>query len=154
MEIVRNKIQQTECGMKIVINTCFGGFGLSCKAEDLYAENKGLTLYRYKQTKYAYKDGVSVYEKVGPEEANFFVYTFSEDHGQMIEGYPSDGTHWSSSDLDRDDPILIKVLEELGEEANGDFAALKIVDIPEGVEWMIEEHDGNEHIAECHSTWS
>jgi len=31
---------------------------------------------------------------------------------------------------------------------------LKIVDIPDGVEWEIEEYDGMEWVAEKHRTWS
>jgi len=53
----------------------------------------------------------------------------------------------------RDDPYLVKVVEELGPRANGDFAELKIVDIPADVEWQIAEYDGNEWIAEKHRTW-
>jgi hypothetical protein len=28
------------------------------------------------------------------------------------------------------------------------------VDIPDDVNWYIEEYDGNEHVAERHRTWS
>lgn len=54
----------------------------------------------------------------------------------------------------REDPLLIQAIEELGEEANGRCAKLKIVEIPDDVEYEIEEYDGNEHIAEVHKTWS
>ena len=57
-------------------------------------------------------------------------------------------------DIPRDDPILIQVFEELGDAANGSCADLKIVDIPDDVEWQIEEYDGNEWVAERHRTWS
>jgi hypothetical protein len=30
---------------------------------------------------------------------------------------------------------------------------LRIVEIPDGVEWHISEYDGIEHIAENHRTW-
>jgi len=54
----------------------------------------------------------------------------------------------------RDDPFLVAAVEALGEKASGDLAALKVVEIPDGVEWEIEEYDGNEHIAEKHRCWS
>ena len=57
-------------------------------------------------------------------------------------------------DIPRDDSALIQVVEEMGEAANGSCAALKIVDIPDDVDWYIEEYDGNEWVAERHRTWS
>jgi len=53
----------------------------------------------------------------------------------------------------RADPKLIQVVEELGDKANGSCAKLEIVEIPDGVDWQIEEYDGNEHVAEKHRTW-
>ena len=57
-------------------------------------------------------------------------------------------------DICRDDLVLIQVVEELGEEAEDRYADLKIVEIPEDVDWYIEEYDGLEHVAERHRTWS
>jgi len=54
----------------------------------------------------------------------------------------------------RDDPFLIRVLEELGEAANNRFCTLKIVEIPADVQWEIGEYDGLEWVAEKHRTWS
>jgi len=34
------------------------------------------------------------------------------------------------------------------------FADLKIVEIPDGTNYEIDEYDGNEHVAEVHRTWS
>jgi hypothetical protein len=48
---------------------------------------------------------------------------------------------------------LIQVVEELGDGANGYFAKLKIVEIPDDVLWQIEEYDGKEWVAEQHRTW-
>lgn len=53
----------------------------------------------------------------------------------------------------RTDPDLIEVIERLGNEANGRHAELKVVEIPDDVEWKIEEYDGQEWIAEEHRTW-
>jgi hypothetical protein len=57
-------------------------------------------------------------------------------------------------DIPRDDAVLILVVEELGDAANGVCADLKIVEIPDDVEWQIDEYDGNEWVAEKHRTWS
>lgn len=59
---------------------------------------------------------------------------------------------WSRN-IARDHPLLIQVIEELGPKANGSYAELSIVEIPDDVEWQIEEYDGNEHVSECHRTW-
>lgn len=93
--------------MKVVINRCFGGFGLSTAAEALYKERKGVT------------------------DPNWYYY-----------------------DLERDDPVLVQVVEELGDEANTPYSDLHIVEIPDGISWFIHEYDGLEHIAESHRTWS
>ncbi len=56
-------------------------------------------------------------------------------------------------ELPRHDPVLIAVVEALGEEANGD-CQLKVVDIPDGVDYIIQSgDDGSEWIAEKHRTW-
>lgn len=54
----------------------------------------------------------------------------------------------------RDDPVLVALVEELGREANGEYAALKVVEIPADVEWEIGENDGIEWVAEKHRTWA
>ena len=56
--------------------------------------------------------------------------------------------------IDRTDPDLIVAVETLGNKANGEYAELKIVEIPDNVEWEIAEYDGTEWVAEKHRTWS
>jgi|APSaa5957512535_1039671.scaffolds.fasta_scaffold01584_15 hypothetical protein len=48
--------------------------------------------------------------------------------------------------LDRDDINLVKVVEELGEDANGYFSELYVLEIPDGVDWAIHDYDGAEFI--------
>lgn len=90
--------------MKIVINTCFGGFNIS-------------------------KEAKALYETI-----------------TSIEAFPHE--------MQRDDPVLVKIVEDLGAEANGDYAKLKVVEIPDDVDWAIDEYDGKEWVAEKHRTWS
>jgi len=54
----------------------------------------------------------------------------------------------------RDDEKLVQVVEELGAEANGHCAELKIVAIPLDVQWEIEKVGGVEHVSELHRMWS
>lgn len=89
---------------KVVINNCFGGFGLSDKCLQILSKEKNIP-------------------------------------------------NLHDSDLLRDDPLLVKLVEQYGKDSWGRFAELKIVEIPMDVKWHIAEYDGLEHIAEDHRTW-
>jgi hypothetical protein len=110
---------------KIVINKCYGGFGLSEEAIKLYFEKIGNTGVEFSTTSYGRLSVVI------------------------------DGKYWYDWRLQRDDPILVEVIEELGlGKASGAFASLDVVEIPDGIDWRIEEYDGKEWVSESHKTWS
>jgi hypothetical protein len=46
----------------------------------------------------------------------------------------------------RNDPRLIEAVEKLGVDANGKYAKLKIIEIPDGSYFHIQEYDGMENI--------
>lgn len=117
--------------MKVVINICFGGFGLSDAAVERYAELKGINL-------------VKTQEGRSFGGASWYIHGI-EDNEHYFSSYSIGG--------DRADPILIQVVEEMGDAANGSAAELKIVEIPDDVQWFIDEYDGVEHVAEAHRTW-
>ena len=52
-----------------------------------------------------------------------------------------------------DDPVLLEIVRTMGDRANGLFAKLAIIDIPLDVDWVIQDYDGSEWIAERHRTW-
>jgi hypothetical protein len=54
---------------------------------------------------------------------------------------------------DRTDAFLVAAVEALQDGAGGECAKLRVVEIPDGTDYEIEEYDGNEHIAEKHRTW-
>ena len=56
-------------------------------------------------------------------------------------------------EIPRDDEHLIAVIELMGRAANGGYAELKIIEIPNDVNWYVEEYDGLEWVAERHRTW-
>lgn len=56
--------------------------------------------------------------------------------------------------VSRESPHLLKVIKQLGEKANGNSARLKIVTIPDDMNYEIIEYDGMEHIREVSRTWS
>jgi len=47
--------------------------------------------------------------------------------------------------MKRHDPLLVQYVEELGKDANGDFANLRIEEIS-GDEYRIHDYDGNETV--------
>jgi hypothetical protein len=55
---------------------------------------------------------------------------------------------------ERAHPLVIECAETLGCAAiSGEFAELKIVEIPDGVAWYIHEYDGTEQVYEQHRSW-
>lgn len=144
--------------MKVVKNSCYGGFGLSTKAKLEYAKRKGFDLYFYKQTKHSFDgEDEDEYVKIDPEEADeeFITCEFKEDLGDKINGKElNEGDWFHPRDVDRDDPDLVAVVEELGsDKASGQFANLTVKEIPDDIDWHIDEYDGMETIREAHRTF-
>lgn len=52
----------------------------------------------------------------------------------------------SRYDIERDDPLLVQVVEELGDQANTRFSDLRIADLPAGTKYRIDEYDGSESV--------
>lgn len=144
---------------EVVINTCYGGFGLSDLAyEELIKlgipvrkyipekRNPKTGLYDIKEPN---NEGKVIFDREltppGEDEMNDFFYW---EHKNTMNRY------WDCwLDKDRENPLLIKVVKKLGKKANTFYSNLKIVKIPADVEYEIEEYDGLEHIAEKHRTW-
>lgn len=119
---------------KIVVNACYGGFSLSDAAILRYAEIKGLNLAKIQVT---YGDGEC---------------QFTRDH-LAIDGINDADHYFYYGDIERYDPILVQVVEELREAANGEFASLRIANVPDDVKWYIDEYDGIETVCEEHRRW-
>lgn len=138
--------------MKVVINTCFGGFGLSHKACMRYAELAGIKLYAFDLEGPSWKEEKPVPLVTEEDFEDVFCIHYST-AAPGTKNFGKDGYYWSDRDIKRDDPNLVRVVEELGEDANGKCAELSIVEIPDGVNWEIDEYDGNESIDEVHRSW-
>lgn len=146
--------------MKIVINACYGGFSLSPLATKLLAEKQGKKCYFFIEN----KQRQLVPWKYWDKEKHILWFAFDSENvpekKETATSLDENFENWwreheiSNRPEKRDDPNLVKVVEELGEKADGRCAHLKIVEIPDGVDWIIEEYDGMEHIAEVHRTWA
>ncbi len=101
---------------KVVYNACYGGFSLSNKAMDRMVE-------------LGY-EGLILNPEYDPSYKSFFASI----------------KYWGDYDVPRHNPILVQVVEELGEKANGMCSELRIeeVDGP----YRIEEYDGFETVKE------
>ena len=142
--------------MKVVINNRHGGFGLSDDAVKLYHKILG------KEVWITGDDYFPTYSLVPPNErqdaglkygspANWHTMSMEEkDNWNKVYREQT----FSTYDMARNDPVLVQVVEELGRNADGRHAELKIVEIPDDVEWQIDEYDGLEWVAEKHRTWS
>ena len=140
--------------MKIAINRCYGGFGISEKALMLYAKKKGFTLYSYQSD---HNGKSSFYKEVESNDRPWCIHYCTkklnlQESNEDISKEMNDN-YFSQRDIERNDPVLIEVIEELGEEANGNHASIEIVNIPDDVKWEIQEYDGQEWVAEQHRTW-
>lgn len=140
----------------VIINTCFGGFSLSDQAMLRYAELKGLKLYP-EPSPVAPAILPPTYWLVPPEKRVKDLPDRWASH--PIEVRLEHNRLWSEQtlsnrEIDRTDPIWVQVVQELGPAANGQFAALAIVEIPEDIEWEITEYDGCEKVEEVHRSWS
>jgi hypothetical protein len=114
--------------MKIVINKKHGGFHLSKEAVLLYGDKKGLNI-------------IAEEDKVIKGLNHYFLNEVKEENG------------FAEWDIERTDPILIEVVEQLGDLANARYTKLKIVEVPDGIKWYIEDYNGVEEVHEEHRKW-
>ena len=103
---------------KIAYNSCYGGFNLSRAAIIRARELSGNPVWGDCVLKGEKYDDGSI---------------ATMDYGHLY-------------DIPRTDPILISVIEELGQDANGDFANLAIQELPTGTRYRIADYDGNETV--------
>lgn len=132
--------------MKLVINNCYGGFSLSPKGLKRYLELKGKEAYFYVQTSYKFQNNVDAFERIDNIESinTPFVYCTTYDQGKTISDYPEDTFY--GREIERNDPILVQVVEELGREASSSYSYLVVKEIENGRWYKITEYDGFESI--------
>ncbi len=159
--------------MKVVINACFGGFSLSPLAVKRLAELRGKPCFFFTQRDPAGNLSLREYFPISVEAAEgefmFSAFTVPDPaaaglrqddwHEMTMDERKASNERYQAVSLtsrpdERHDPLLVQVVEELGDKASGKCAKLRVVEIPDGTDYEISEYDGNEHIAERHRTWS
>ncbi len=137
--------------IKIVINKCYGGFSLSPEAMLRYSELNGNKCFFFK-----HDYDTDKYILISKEEAKseFIWHAFDDAAPDIMTNEWYTQHQLYDRTIERHDPKLVQVVEELGEAANGTYAKLSIVEIPKDVPYEIEEYDGQEWIAEAHRKWS
>jgi hypothetical protein len=104
--------------VKVVYNACYGGFTLSRKAVERLIELGAV--------------GVA---------------TELAEHDEGFKDYPVLGSRGIRLSLERHNPFLVQVVDELGSEASGDCSNLKIAELS-GNKYIIDEYDGFESVSE------
>ncbi len=128
--------------MKIVINACFGGFGLSPEAE-IKLHKLGCS-----HTKTITQDtyfNITKDEGLRKEHIECLKIPVLKNGDLIVDNHREYKARTCKN--------LIKVVKEMGEKANGKYSKLKIVKIPDGIKWDIDEYDGFETIEEEHRSW-
>ena len=119
--------------MKIVINKCRGGFEVSPEGIKWLVDNNA--------------DCVEKLDFI-PSEYKYAKPRFYCDEDKIWWSCKSD------YEIVRHDAHLVRMVEILKHKANGEFASLSIVEIPDSVKYIIQNERGYEWIAEEHRIWS
>ena len=142
--------------MKVVINRCFGGFSLSKEGVARYCELAGLPCFIEDDPRFPSMGLFTCWllpeaERLESKEGEAFYALSMEERKAYNEAYSEQTLY--CRDIERNDPYLVQLVEENSELYSGRCAELAVVEIPDGVNYEIEEYDGREHVAETHRTW-
>lgn len=149
---------------KIVINSKAGGFGLSTEAMYFYGNLKKLNFSAYISDPDEYGSYVLYKKEIHKKTDGFNIILFcvieeNEEFPEKIKEAFVRKNLFSDNDYlniktFRTDCLLIETVETLQELSFGDHARLKVIEIPDDVEWEINEYNGAEVIREVSRVWS
>jgi len=127
---------------KVVYNACYGGFGLSKEACQRYWDIKcqqvwiedaswGFTVWL-----------VAPEDRIPAKDRDEFCAMTMDERIAYNQAYSKQT--WYYNNVDRHDPVLVQVVEELGMIASGECAELAIDEVYGP--YRIDEYDGNESV--------
>lgn len=148
---------------KVIINKCFGGYGFDPFTVQKYADKKGIQLYWYKKDFHDYHGDLKErmvkipFETIMKDDSLRIGYAaLTRNMGDTYirdwenENACADEFDIENDDSSRTDPVLIGIIEKYGDANVHGCHAPTVVEVPDGVEWMIEEYDGFETLHEKH----
>jgi len=129
--------------VKVVVNDCYGRFGLSPKAKERYWGLKGKQVFFYVRER-----GTPKARKVSADANPLLVEALFKDYGPLVNLAEVPHEEFARSEtIERHDPALVQVVEEMGKAADGWRAQLTVMEIPDGVDYIIRDYNGKEWVA-------
>jgi len=125
--------------MKLVVNRCHGSFGLSDAAYERMIEL-----------------GIEAVEYTRDKSWNGKKVIFDSSLASGSCKLHNDRMYWDTwtrNYENRSDEILVQAVEELGDKASDNLSYLVVVEVPDDVEFFIDDYDGFETVRENHRTW-
>jgi hypothetical protein len=145
--------------MKVVLNKCYGGFGLSTEAVKMLIKKNSPLVKKMPYLQYTGGDEENVFGRTFYGARNWksvgdgFYVLHPIEHVLYDESGTTVWADRSGNYENRSHPDLIEVVETLGKAANGPHAELEIAEIPDSVDWEIDDYDGIETAHEKHASW-
>ncbi len=141
----------------MVINKCYGGFGLSPFGVKKFSELEGIDIYPFtidesENSKLNFQESKQIsWKEIFNNPKKYFLIHYSTK--PILNGKHESESYFSDGDISRNNKNLIKIVEKYGKKVNGIYANLQIIEIPDNIKWEIEEYDGLECVSEEHRTW-
>lgn len=124
---------------KVVYNACYGGFSLSKEACQRYWDIIGQQVW-IEDSQWGFTVWlIPPEERLEEREGSSMTM---DEHIAYNLAYSKQT--WYNRNVDRHDPVLVQVVEELGEKAGGSYAKLEIEEVHGP--YRIDEYDGNESV--------
>ena len=140
---------------RIAVNKCYGGFSISAEAlvelvkmKSDVIESMSLKDYTGDQStmdEYKAHHTYASFKKIGGFEAEEYGVLHKDNMVYFLKDKHDNET--------RTHKDLIYVIEKMGEKSWGRCSQLDIVEIPDNVNWEIDEYDGMESVDEVHRSW-